>query len=87
MECMDRRRLHEEGYDGAKYYEESKLMMIGMEDEDVPWCCEYAKKTFAAAWDEVQAMVEEWHKMDDDGVPRNEQVRICSSAKYRSKEY
>ena len=88
LESMDRSHLHEQSYDGAKYYEEWKLMMIGMDEgKDVPWCCEYTKKTFVAAWDEVQVMVEEWHKMDDDGVPRHEQVRMCSSAKYRSNKY
>ena len=49
VEVMDRYRLYEEGYDGAKYYNEKKSMIRGMEDEDVHWCCVYTEKAFVEA--------------------------------------
>ena len=64
VELMDRRRMHENGYNGANYYNEMESMMQGMEDEDIPWCCKYTKRAFVKAWKDVQRMVENWHFID-----------------------
>ena len=64
VEVMDRYRMHEAGYDGAKFYDEKKLM----EGEDVHWCCEYTKRAFVKAWNKVEKMVKWWHVIDENNA-------------------
>jgi hypothetical protein len=79
LEIFDRYRLHENGYTGYSYYEENETMTLAYgEGEDLPWCCEYSKKTFVEAWDKVKEMVAYWHFLDEEAVEYNDHVATPS---------
>lgn len=84
LELLDRYRLHKNGYTSTSYYQEQETMTIGMEGEDIPWCCKYKKETFVDAWDKVQNMVENWHSLDDNGVGSSDHL-VIPSLVYRRK--
>ena len=86
VELFDRFCVHEQGVTGASYYEDEEFRLLGIpEGEDRPWCCEYEKKTFIDAWNEVEEMVKSWHHLD--GMRHffpDELLNIPSSLVYRS---